>query len=101
MHEQVPAVSEQIIRPRPVGNVALSGAVGRVSIADSEPQVVVRDHRQEPKKPTVPDLLAGGLSPENQTWLTEQRQKEKDWRRRVAAARYASGETDVPAPYRG
>lgn len=97
MYEEAPAVPDRIIQPRPVGNVALSGAIGRVDVAH---QLVVAEHSDQPKKPGVPDLL-GPLSPEMQAWHTRQCQIEARWKRNVAAARYARGETDVPAPYRG
>lgn len=95
MHEQLPIPADITIEPRRVGGVAMNGGVERVDRepvvnlvpVEETPGLTLVDHRK-PSRNGPPDLLAGGLSEEMRAWLSEQRQKEIDWRRRVAASQY-------------
>lgn len=88
--EQKPEIIAVI--PQRVGDVAMMGAVARVDqeqrvdMGTDESVIHLIDHRKPPAT-KVPNLIVP-LGPEMQAWLSEQRQKEADWHRRVAAWRY-------------
>jgi len=49
---------------------------------------------EEQRRAVPPDLIGGKLSPKNAAWLAEQQQKERDHKRRVAAARHKHESND-------